>query len=1165
MSIRKVKERVEESGWKVNRLLQLLKKPEKFSETPEEEARALPEAAPQPESQPQPAVEPQAAAAEQSEQAVQARPEEAPARPAQQLAAAESATLDTRRLRENYQPLEVAYKGDLKPGGLITLYLFVENKSDGAWQGISLKGELFKGFSYVPETTTCNGESLEDAEGTSPIFTSSGSWIPFIEMKEKRTFSMQLMADASLNEGALLKTHFSIERDGGILARAEGVACLQGAPAFSDAGCTLSSEPAEHASPGQLVSYTLSLANTGKSQATHVFAAVKKLDHAVYLPGTAALNGDHVLEPLQGGALFTGQGLYVGSIPPGEKSVVTFQAKVDYPLDQGELIAAACEVRSDQTGSLELEPSKLKVQSAPRFMIGQDTYLAASADGSVKPNEVVTYEIHYRNSGNSNAYGMTALVKASPIFEMVPGSLSVEGLEAVYQEKLLFTSGFPLGTVAPGQQGKLSFQMKIRFPAENGARAELKASISYQPGEEEALPSVVHVVESKPFFADPKLCWLEVYPKGHVEPNTLLTYTLHFKNEGSAAHAYNVKTRVRIPKEITYVPGSLAHNGKKLEAPEAVASFFSPKGFHIDKVAFGADNRITFQAKVNTQQNGTPLDAIAEIEAEGTKPYATLPISGTVSAKPNFAQGAENYVEVSPQKEVSPGEMVTYTVHFKNKGPVHARQVLLAGEEPMHTRYIPNKTKLNGIPVSDEEKNSPIFSPKGLDLGTLYVGDQGTLSFQVKVNAPLEKGTPIQGQIRINADNLATYALELPPLTVRSFADFANAETNFMEVFPEGSIAPGQPLTYVLYYKNNGNDSAKRVTLRADCPPGAVYVKGSTRLNGITVPDIKGFSPLFGKGLDIDDLKWNGSGNVSFQVKAEETAEPGTILTMSGSIEWDERVFRTNTARNPVKSFVDFSNKKQNQLTVSPEGEIVPGTLITYTARYKNEGTIPAGQASLKLTLSPHVQYIPNSTVLDGQPVTDSQGMSTAVEEQGLSLGGIAPGAAGEVSLRCLVTNPLDAGTVISADAKLRYNQGQTFDFETAKSQVRSSPRFSDKAFNYIEAVEDQKSAGAITFVVNFKNTGDSNAHDVAFKGKLPSGCKYVPGSTRLNGRAVKEGESSPIFGDEGLIVSRVDAEEEGNFSFRVVPSARKKALPLPSVSVEARQMEPQEFYLKEA
>ncbi len=1070
--------------------------------------------------------------------------------------------------RENLYPLETAYEGEVKPGGLIRLYAFLKNMTNENWDEVFLRLENSQELHYVLGTTFCDGENIPDQGGTSPVLSSEGVSLKKFPPDGKRKIAVQMEIDSAAPENSCIETSFFLKKRGEALFKQQGSLLLKGDLQFSKSDCSLFSEAKETIKPGEVISCAVTLFNPGQVEITRVSVLLKSSAHLAYIPGSAVIDDRPILDPVSGELLFSQQGLYLASLRPKEKRTLKFQVKADFPLDCGEIVSISGGIQSDQSSLLELDPLKFIVQSSPEFSTGKNTLIRSLVDKEVNATELIPYVIQYQNSGDANAYGTVIRIESSPSLELVPGSLRIEENQ-VSQETLLFSKGISLGTIKPGQIGKIAFQMRIKTPIENGTDAAVKGILSFLKGDDLEIPQVTHKITAKPFFADPKLNWIEVHPKGDVKPGDLLTYTLCLRNSGEALHAYQTRVRCLIPPELTCIPGTLSINGVK--SKKEVSTLISEEGLELGQVKFGENQEISFQASVKSPlDNGIVLEVGGEIKAQDIDAYRILPSKSEVHAKPDFSQGINNFVDVRPGKEASPGEVLTYTIHCKNAGLVHAKNIAIFADLPEHTQYIPNKMKRNGIPVPDEEKNSPLFMPEGFNLGPLKVGDQEFITFQVKVNSPLEVGTILRGKVRIIPDKLATYILEIPPVSVCSSPDFSNPDTNFMEAFPDTPIPPGQMVTYVLYYRNVGNDDAKGIILKAGCPLKANYVKGSTRLNGIPVPDLQGTSPLFGKGLRVEDVKWNRSGNISYQVVALENIEPGAILENSGSIEWNGRSFKTNAVKNSIISLVDFSNKKYNHLSVSVPGDVAPGMLLTYTFRFKNEGTVSANGVTAKMHLSPHLQYVSNSTIVNGQPASDQFGKSPVLQNDGLAVGNVYPGQAEEISLRCVVETPLDPGIEIFASGEIILENNQSFAIEKIKNIVASSPSFRDKSFNHIEAVYPPKMHGnPVAFIVNFKNTGNSNAYHIVFRGNIPKGWRYVKNSTCFNGRGVKdEQDESPLFLNSGLTAARIEADEEGTFSFQAylpqgISLGKEGDKEFPRITVESQKMDPYEIFPK--
>ena len=79
--------------------------------------------------------------------------------------------------------------------------------------------------------------------------------------------------------------------------------------------------------------------------------------------------------------------------------------------------------------------------------------------------------------------------------------------------------------------------------------------------------------------------------------------------------------------------------------------------------------------------------------------------------------------------------------------------------------------------------------------------------------------------------------------------------------------------------------------------------------------------------------------------------------------------------------------------------------------------------------------------------------------------------------------------------------------------------------------------AGEFSYVIAFKNTGDTAARNVVIKDRLPAAIDYVPGSLQLNDRSVSDAvdndEGSVQAGEINIQVARVNPGETNRISFR--------------------------------
>lgn len=126
-------------------------------------------------------------------------------------------------------------------------------------------------------------------------------------------------------------------------------------------------------------------------------------------------------------------------------------------------------------------------------------------------------------------------------------------------------------------------------------------------------------------------------------------------------------------------------------------------------------------------------------------------------------------------------------------------------------------------------------------------------------------------------------------------------------VSPSGAVSPGTQLTYTITVNNTGNAVAVNSKIVDSIPANTTYVAGSTTLNGTTVADVSGVSPLVG-GM-----------NITSPSSGSTTYSPGVITTNSPVVV----TFKV-TVNNPFPSDV---NQVANRAIVSYDSGYVDATV----------------------------------------------------------------------------------------------------------------------------------------------------------------------------------------------------------------------------------------------
>jgi uncharacterized repeat protein (TIGR01451 family) len=176
---------------------------------------------------------------------------------------------------------------------------------------------------------------------------------------------------------------------------------------------------------------------------------------------------------------------------------------------------------------------------------------------------------------------------------------------------------------------------------------------------------------------------------------------------------------------------------------------------------------------------------------------------------------------------VNVGDIVTYTTVITNTGTVPANNVKFTDNPPAGTTFVPGSVTINGLQVASADPAA------GINLGTIPVGGNAVVTFQVKVNSiptpnPTINIAAVTGSFPVNPNNPTQKGFESNPVPVQ--VELARLETIKSADKPFAEI--GETVTYTVEVRNTGTVPAINVVFTANPPAGTQFVPGSVTING---------------------------------------------------------------------------------------------------------------------------------------------------------------------------------------------------------------------------------------------------------------------------------------------------------------------------------------------
>ncbi len=371
----------------------------------------------------------------------------------------------------------------------------------------------------------------------------------------------------------------------------------------------------------------------------------------------------------------------------------------------------------------------------------------------------------------------------------------------------------------------------------------------------------------------------------------------------------------------------------------------------------------------NPIANHTPLIDMASLITDQTATVTSHATAYTNSAP------LLTFTDVPNANPVAAGAPLSYTLSWSNIGSDAASNSVIQWGLPAHVSF---QTANNGG-TYDSASNKVIWN-----LGTILSGSMGGVTVTVLVDSPLPNGTQLVDQAALLTSN-GGMLIANTTVAVNSAPALVLTETG-----APNPVAAGGQLTYTLAYANGGTDSAQNAAIVAAVPPNTAFVSAT----GGGTYDSGANSVTFGLGALATNP--NPLGSVTFTVKVASPLANGTTLTASAMLSADNATGAPAMATDTVQSAPTLS--LTNTGMPSP---IDPGSLLTYTIAYANNGTDAAHAVSI-------TDALPSGVTI----MTASNGGSydSGTNKVTWSLSDLAAGASGSVTLTVLVNSSAPAG-----------------------------------------------------------------------------------------------------------------------------------------------------------
>jgi uncharacterized repeat protein (TIGR01451 family) len=604
---------------------------------------------------------------------------------------------------------------------------------------------------------------------------------------------------------------------------------------------------------------------------------------------------------------------------------------------------------------------------------------------------------------------------------------------------------------------------------------------------------------------------LEVLPNRIVQAGTTVRAAFTFRNLGGGS-ASGFRVRFRLPQGLTYIAGTARIDDTPLGDQNAVTALLEARGADIGEIPAGGERRVSLAfTVVTTIENGSPLTLQAAVASPEVPVIGSNVVRLIVKSLP-VLENPQTTLLLGAIRETLPGEELQFNARIHNSGQSSAHDLVVLLPLPANTTLVPNSVTIDGRPPAPATESPTLgFARPTVVAPQLEPGATIDIGYRMRIDTPLEDATQITATGAVCSQEVAEFSLPPVSIEIPSAPSFAGDDTSF-RVECEDQVEPGESVRIVLYAKNVGTASARKLSLRIALPDGMLYTAGSLAIDGAPTPD-RGAMP---DAIRLGDV------------------EPGRSVELALSAIVHAPIADGHVTARSAQRFPTTFNKIERE---TPR-RVGPGDLIAFTIALLNMGTDVASGARLQLVADEGIERL---RVLD-------RDAEIAIAPDGtIGLDPLEPGVSRSLRVEAQVRPTIEDHEPLTIAARVTGLNVVPFGLTPIELATHAEASFSDATLS-AEPPKTVDAGAQIVYTLVLPNNGDGVAKLVTARVLALSNAVYAQGSTTVNGIALQDrAGTSLLFGEEGLRLADVGAGVEVVACWRAIVNT---PLP-PSATIE--------------
>ncbi|MBB2149313.1 T9SS type B sorting domain-containing protein [Pedobacter gandavensis] len=840
----------------------------------------------------------------------------------------------------------------------------------------------------------------------------------------------------------------------------------------SKSGLVMLKNGPTNAQAGNPITYTLKITNNGLSDALNasitdvIPANINTVTWNATVQGTATIIG-----PNDGGG--NNSISLKGNIPTGAANaiLVTINGIVD-PSFSGTLSNTAIATPSETGGVASSSTVTTQVSRTPILTI---TKIGAA---TLVAGQQVTYVVTVTNTSTADAKALVITDAVPAELSNVVWSTSTQGTASVIGTGNGTSNAISVtGNLPAGAANKIVINISGTLSA--GFSGSLANTATATPAEPGTL--VKSATSTGQAVRQPALSILKTGP-ATITAGNQITYTITVANSG-VSDAVDLVIADIVPSSIKNVTWTTAIGGAAVIdlGATGIGNNLSVTG----DIPAGAANKITLTVRgtVDPSFNGSIVNTATATPTENAATPVSSSVTTTATRTPELS-----ITKTGPAALVA-GQNITYTITVNNFSTSDAKALVIADQVPATIAGVSWSAVTGGTALIN---GTVTGSGNAISLNAdLPAGAGNTITLTVKgIVASSFSGT---------LSNTAT-ATPAEPGTVAKSATSTSTISRIpvlaIQKTGPATISAGQQINYTLTIGNGGTSDATNATITDAIPAGI------TNVSWTATADAGGTATIIGTASgSTNALSFNANIPAGLANIIRVNIQGNVSSAATGSLVNTATVTPAEAGANPSTSTVTTTLKSVPGITLSKSGpsQIAAGQMVTYMLIAGNTGPSDATNLNITDAIPTPLTNVSWTAVSEGTAAvtTGATGTGSSVTV----IGNIAAGTGNRILVT--ITGLVPANTTATTFANVAKASPTEDGIPPVNSNTITTTINKQVTIAAVKSATAVLSAGEnITYTLEVKNTGPSDAQNLLISDQLPAGITNVNWTTNANGAA---------------------------------------------------------------